>query len=157
MTQYAIVPTTEDHIEFVAEHMREDDINEVYASSGLSPYVALRFSCKMSDPCYTGTADDEPVCIFGVVPKSMLSDTGVPWLLGTDAVSRHARAFLRRNKKVVKQWRERFELLENYVDARNKKSIAWLEWLGFEIHPAKPYGVQGLPFHYFEMRRADHV
>ena len=38
------------------------------------------------------------------------------------------------------------------VDARNARAIRWLRWLGFRIHPAEAHGIQGLPFHRFEMR-----
>lgn len=49
-----------------------------------------------------------------------------------------------------------FALLTNYVDARNAVSIRWLRWLGFEIEPAAPFGIHGLPFHRFSMR-VNHV
>jgi len=43
--------------------------------------------------------------------------------------------------------------LENWVDARNTKAINWLRWLGFTVHDPVPFGVAGLPFHRFDMRR----
>lgn len=152
--RYSMVPTTPDHIEHVAANMRQADKDEVWASAGVPPRTALEMSVRISDPCWTGMAGDEPICIFGVVPRSLLSEVGIPWLLGTDGVRRHAKAFLRRNKKMVNGWLERFELLENHVDSRNTRSILWLSWLGFQLDPPRPYGPFGLPFHKFTMRRS---
>jgi hypothetical protein len=39
----------------------------------------------------------------------------------------------------------------NYVYAENKKSIKWLEWLGFKVRDAQPIGINGANFHRFEM------
>ena len=152
--RYEMIPTTADHIAFVADHMCEADVAEVWASAQLHPLEALKFSVLVSEQALTGTADGEPFCIFGVVRKSVLDTTGIPWLLGTNAVKRHARGFMQRNKTIIKEWMHRYELLENWVDSRNTKSVAWLRWLGFEIQEASPYGAFGLPFHHFTMRRS---
>ena len=152
--RYEMIPATADHIEFIADHMREADVEEVWASAQLQPLEALRLSVMVSEQALTGTADGEPICIFGCGRKSLLDTTGIPWLLGTDKIDRHAKGFMQRNKTIIKEWMERYELLENWVDSRNTKSVAWLRWLGFEIQEASPYGAFGLPFHHFTMRRS---
>jgi hypothetical protein len=148
---YSIIPAEQDHLVYVAERMRREDVEEVAAASGLSPLVAMRHSYEFSSECYTGMAGDEPFCVFGVVPRSLVSSVGVPWLLGTDSLPSHSTGFLKRNRKVVREWREKFALLENYVDCRNTKSIAWIRWLGFVLEEPQPYGRLGLPFMHFYM------
>jgi hypothetical protein len=150
-----MIPTTAEHIEFIAEHMRAADVEEIWASGQFLPLRALRLAVLISEEALTGMADGVPICIFGVGRKSLLDTTGIPWLLGTDAIERHAKGFMQRNRTIIKAWRERYELLENWVDSRNTKSVAWLRWLGFTIQEASPYGAFGLPFHHFEMRRSD--
>jgi len=152
MTDYRIVPATIEHIERVAAHMRKSDRDEVFAAGAVTALEALRHSFDCSDESWAGLADGEPICIFGVAPRSMITGTGVPWLLGTPEIEKHALPFLRRSRRVMSEWRSRFELLENHVDARNTKSIQWLRWLGFTIHDAIPYGPFNLPFHPFEKR-----
>ena len=44
-----------------------------------------------------------------------------------------------------------YRVLTNYADARNTTAIRWLRWLGFNILPAIPFGLDGLPFHPFEL------
>lgn len=102
---------------------------------------------------WAGLVGDEVACIFGVRGASMLSETGYPWLIGTNLIEQHAKAFLRRNRAIVQIMLDTYPHLTNYVDARNGAAIQWLKWLGFAMLPAMPYGAAQLPFHQFEKRR----
>ena len=103
--------------------------------------------------CWCGMADGEPICIFGVSSASPLSRSGIP------VDGRHRTPgpagfrVLRRSRNVVHDMLSRYDELYNYVDARNTQAIRWLRWLGFTIMDTEPYGLCGLPFHRFEMRR----
>jgi hypothetical protein len=132
--------------------MRQADVDEV-AASGKEPYLALADSLNSSIMAWTGLVDDEPVCVFGVAPLDILSGIGSPWLLGTGFLPRYAMTFLRMNKAYVQKMSELFPHLENYVDARNKLSIRWLKWLGFQFDAQPvPYGIWGTPFYRFWMK-----
>lgn len=153
MPKYAIVPATQEHVTAMLPHVRIADRHEVMASSGLPMEDVLGECVRKSDGmAWAGLVDDQVACIFGVVGASILSDTGYPWLLGTDLIEQHAKAFLRRNKAMVKVMLSRYPYLKNYVDVRNTTAICWLRWLGFAILPAEPYGMYRMPFHPFEMR-----
>jgi hypothetical protein len=105
---------------------------------------------------WTGTVDGQVACIFGVVPINYLAGQGAPWLLGTPLIDRYRGAFIRRNRTYIARMLAVFPTLLNVVDARNVKSIAWLQHMGFTICPPMPLGVAGLPFHPFVMGH-DHV
>lgn len=137
---------------YVGARLRDADRAEVLALTGRDPTQVLRESVMDSAMAWAGCVDGLPACLFGVVPVSLAGVTGTPWLLGTDVVLGYSRAFLRRNKEYVGQMLAAFPILRNVVDARNEVSIQWLKWLGFKIDPAMPMGVDGLPFHPFEMR-----
>ena len=151
MSRYAIVPARVEHIPHVAENMREADRVEIRAMTRQTPYEALEQGLRDSSHVWAGTADDVPFCLFGVAPLTLLSGTGVPWMLGTDSVKMHARAFLRHNRPVVETMRKPYRRLENWVDARNVLSIRWLRWLGFTIEKPEPIGRDGELFHCFRM------
>ncbi len=155
MEKYEIIAARPCHIAPVAERMRAADRAEVWASAHLSPGDALRISLQDSILSWTGLVDGNPVCLFGVAPASLLSGTGIPWLLATDAIEAHARAFLRRNKVMLGHMQARFSRLENWVDTRNMVSRRWLNWLGFHCEEAVPHGVSGLLFHRFWMEDVD--
>ena len=155
--KYAVVPATLEHVKQMLPHVRQADIDEVFAASGKPVEDVLPTGVRCSTHAWTGTIDGAPACIFGVVPASVMSGIGVPWMLGTDLVEEHATAFLKRNKRYVKQMLEAYKYLVNYVDDRNVKAIAWLKWLGFTVQEPQPFGVLGLPFRRFEMMRTEHV
>jgi len=151
-----IIPAHTDHLFWLANNMAQADRDEVQASGGHGPYRALADSLERSAAAWTGMVNDEPVRMFGVTPIDILTGIGSPWLLGTDQVKRYGYTFLKLNKKYVPKMLELFPRLVNYVDARHEVAIRWLKWLGFEMD-SEPvaYGVWGMPFYRFEMRKAD--
>jgi hypothetical protein len=153
MPAYSIVPATAEHVSAMLPHVRQADRDEIAASAGRPMFEILGQSVRLSDMAWAGLVDDEVACIFGVRGASMLSETGYPWLIGTDLIERHAKAFLRRNRAIVQIMLERYPYLTNYVDVRNGAAIQWLKWLGFTMLPAAPYGAAQLPFHQFEQSR----
>ena len=150
--EYRIVEATPDHADHVAQFLRDADAAEVFASHGLDARTACRLSVVQSIEAWAGLADGEPVCLFGVAPVSLVDGEFSPWMLGAKALDRHAGAFLRRNRAMVRRWRRTYPVLFNQVDARNRASIRWLRWLGFKIGPQHPAGILGLPFHTFTLR-----
>ncbi len=129
--------------------LRRADREEIDALTGGDPQEALAESVARSASAWAGRADGALVCLFGVVPAGV---TGIPWLLGSDAVAAYGRLFLRRNRAYVRAMLRDFPVLANVVDARNAVSIRWLRWLGFTLGTPQPMGVRGLPFIPFEMR-----
>lgn len=149
-----IVPARVFHVEQFAPWIRAADRAEIWASHRMSPEAALDYGIRSSSHAWAGFVDDTPVCVFGVTPRAMLGRVGTPWMLGTDAVERHAVTFLRRSRPCVSAMRAEYDALVNYVDARNLTAARWLRWLGFTLAAPEPYGPDRLPFHPFEWRRA---
>ena len=140
--------TVEDALALV---LRQADREEVEALTGRDAREALVESVVRSAAAWAGLANGELVCLFGVVPVSLVGVTGIPWLLGSDAVTRYGRPFLRRNRAYLREMLREFPVLRKVVDARNTVSIRWLEWLGFTLGTPQPMGVCGLPFIPFAM------
>ena len=153
MPAYAIVPGTQEHVAQMLPHIRQADRNEVMASAGRTVEDLLGRSVEQAELVWAGLVNDKVACIFGVTGASLLSETGIPWMIGTHLVEQHAKAFLRRNRLIVATMLVRYPHLKNYVDARNTKAIEWLRWLGFSLKPAEPFGVYLMPFHPFELKK----
>jgi len=149
-----VVPAHAGHIHHLAVNMRADDRREIWAAGCMLPRESLEMSLERSRIAWTGLVDGVPVCMFGVAAEVGILPVGRPWLLGTDDIEKHQRAFLRRNRQKVAEMLSMYPLLVNYVDARNKASIKWLQWLGFTVDENTiPVGVNQVPFRRFEMTR----
>ena len=72
--------------------LRAADREEVEALTGRDPRAVLVESVERSASAWAGVANGELVCLFGVVPMTLAGVTGVPWLLGSDAVARYGAA-----------------------------------------------------------------
>lgn len=153
MPRIEIIPAAMDHVSPIAERMRPADVAEVLASSGKSPHEALMFSLTGSAQAWTAALDGQPEVMFGVADLNILTGLGAPWLLGTDAVERNYRQFLRRSLSWREQLSERYSVLRNFVDDRNEVSKRWLSWMGFTLFDPIPVGVNGEMFRMFELRR----
>ena len=153
MPRIEFVPVTDDHIEWVATFMRAADRAECEATGQTDMVEVLRSGCSTSVMSWCATIDGEPALIMGVAPMgTLLGRTGVPWLLGTDAVPRHARALMRHMPLYIEKMAGAFSHLLNFVHAENKTAIGWLKRMGFSVE-STPLKVppHGALFHQFEV------
>ena len=117
----------------IAVNMRADDVKEVWDSNLHSPYKALRKGLDAKGISWTIIVNGIPIGMVGVSRGTLLSDTGIPWLLGTDALIDDRKLFLRVSKAILKNMGRGYKMLENYVSVENKASMCWLRHLGFKI------------------------
>ena len=136
-------------IQFIADNMRQADVDEVTAASNSTPLQAITGGVEISAFSSVAVINGDIVAIMGVVKNSALSDNGVPWLLGTEDIVKHYREFLGASPSVLNAMTNVCPNLMNHVHAKNKISVRWLKWLGFKIEEAEPFGVNGEPFHKF--------
>lgn len=143
-----------DDIVEIAPRMRQQDVDELWASSRSTPVEALVMSLECSDFTFTGVINGRPECMFGLSIVSHVTGHGSPWFLGTDEILNHRRDFLRASV----QWRDMFLArasdLRNCVDDRNEVSKRWLRWLGFELTDPVPMGYDGAMFRMFSYKGA---
>lgn len=151
-----MLPAAEEDARELAPLLRTEDRAEIAALSGKDPAALLVESVRVSWEATTYRADGALICIGGVAPLSLIGSTGVPWLMGTDLVPKHRRAFMRHSREAMPRWLARYPTLRNVVDARYAEAIRWLRWLGFRFGEPVIVGVAGLPFLPFEME-ADRV
>lgn len=148
-----VIAATPEHAAFIADNMRDDDRQEIWASNQHTPIEALEKAMIRSTKLWTATVDDVPCLMFGVAPASVLGGLGVPWLLGTEDIHKVKRQFIRECRSYVGEMLNSYPKLVNMVDVRNEVSIRWLIWLGFELSPALPLGMEGELFHPFHLEK----
>lgn len=151
-------PVQESDISYIANNLREADLEELKASHGakVSPRALLMISVGITpDPVtlLSGSGSGEPIALLGTVPPSLLgSNTAKPWMLGTEAVFRYPKKIVMGGRSYVREMLERYGALENYVDVRNVVSVRWLQSIGFSLDEPAPYGPDKMLFHRFYAR-----
>jgi hypothetical protein len=153
MTEYEMVFAHQGHVWDLMHTMQKADQQELWSAARLNPRAALETAIGRSRNAMVGLADDKVKVMFGVAQEMWLSPFAVPWLLASEDIQDHGRRFLRESKKYFDGYKQQFPWLINFVDARHKRAIRWIKWLGFEVYPPAPFGFESRPFHRFEYRR----
>lgn len=141
-----ILPAKVSHISCIAAKVRPDDQRELWDFACVSPAQAMYHGLNQSRIAKTGFINGEAVAMFGVNTVSAVSGVGRVWMIGTTLLDKYAMTFLRRCKPEVEEMFSDYKRLENYIDARNVKAIAWLRWLSFEMGDPEPMGIFKTPF-----------
>lgn len=147
-----------DNLGHLAVNLRQSDVEEIAASSQLTPMEALMGSVRVSERGWIIRVDGEPVCIFGAAPSG-LPGGGIVWMLGTPRMDerRVALSICRNFRPYLDELHRKWPVLWNNIDARNQKSMDWLRWGGFRLIEALPnHGPEGRLFFTFS-RYAPHV
>jgi hypothetical protein len=153
---FEIVPARSAHAEALAPRMRPAEVLEIRASGNHAPLGALLKGLEASSVARTALWDGEVACMWGVVPlrtSLLVGRIGAAWLLTSDLVERHPRAFWRGCRPELARLFEDFDMLENQIDARHGQAVRWALRLGFRLDPPEAFGAEGLPFHLFRVRK----
>jgi len=137
----------ESDINYLSDNLRQSDINEIWASHHATPLSALT-QCHNS-PFSLTVERENPICMFGINPESLLGNRAVIWCLATDELSTINIRFLKHSREFVEMFLEIYPYLYNYVHAKNIESINWLRFIGATIEEPVKYGVDGELFHHF--------
>lgn len=147
---------TVEHARKLAETMRDDDQREVLAAGHPTPLAAVVESMAVSEISLAFFYADELLAIWGVVPGKegtlLTPSPGVVWMLSGTAVERRRKTFWKASKQVVDWLRSEYPVLVNAVDARYERALRWAKKLGFDVHPARPFGPENRPFHPITLR-----
>lgn len=148
---YSIEEATCADADYVALHMRQSDIDEMWSAHRHTPIESARSCLMNSDHSFVGKYNGVPFYFFGLQLGTEFDRTGHVWGLGTDQVLRHARTFYPASKRFVTFCRGHVDVLQNYVDCRNTASYGWLKRLGFHFDDPAPFGIEGRDFMRFWM------
>ena len=136
------------HMRQLAEVMRDEDKKECQLL-GMTPYKSLWRSFNSSFICKSVFVGDDIAAMYGV-SGIMLGEKAKPWLLTGHIVDKYPFTFARVFRKEIEKLLHMFQVLENYVDANNTKSVRMIELIGFKLDEPEPMG-KGM-FRRMEMR-----
>lgn len=149
-----LLPVTRAHVAALVQNLRQQDRDELAAWGYPDARAAIIDSVTRSAWCRTCTVDGEVAAITGL-GRGGSDDApfGIPWLLGTDLVTRHRRVLARHARDYIPRMLDVYPRLVNHVHARNTVAVAWLRHLGFTLREPHIHEPTGEPFHVFEMHR----
>jgi hypothetical protein len=138
--------------------MRPAEVLEIRASGNHTPLGALLTGLKTSSIARTALYEGEVACMWGVVPlrtSLLVGRIGAAWLLTSDLVERHPKAFWRGCRAELARLFEAYDMLVNAIDARHCVALRWARRLGFRLEEPSAFGGEGLAFHQFRVRQED--
>lgn len=83
-----------------------------------------------SSVVYHGTVGDTVICLWGLIPPTLLSDQAYLWLYTTPAADAHQFVLVRRGQIEMKKMLELYPRIVGHCEAVAERSIRWLGWLG---------------------------
>lgn len=143
------IPAALSHTDYIAEHIRELDREELRLTGASDPARAIRHAIALSDGlAVTALHGVTPVAVFGLAPNYLLGE-GLPWMLGTDEIANHPRTLLRGARLMVSHWLKIVPLLMNEVWVGNTPAVAFLKHAGFTFAPPREnaYGAEMMLFY----------
>lgn len=142
-------PATLEDVLDVSKRLREADRQEVLASVGMEPEHAFPFFFSEGKDihCAGLNLDGRPEVLWGFDPIEGVPGAAVAWLVSSPRIYEHPVEFTINARDGFNEAHERYELLTNFIDARNERHLKWLKWMGFKfIRRIEHFGAQSLPF-----------
>lgn len=136
--------------EYIGKNLRHADIVELQDGGSNDPGAEVVQAFRDSIWSSVAEVDGKPAVIWGIV-QSPEKDTRIPWMLATNGIYKITRRqLLSASISQLCRMEEGGGVLLNFVHAENKRSIQWLQWLGFSISD-RPIG------NFLKFWRACHV
>lgn len=120
--------------------MGKAQISLVNGSSAYVQALATPITARCLDESrfsWMGSVDGEVICLWGLIPHSLLSDDATLWLHVTDKFKGNEFLFVRHSQEVVKGLLLEYPVIRGHVLSDNDRAIRWLRWLGAEFGPPK--------------------
>ena len=90
----------------------------------------MKRSIMNSSRVWMGYEDGKLLCLWGLIPPTLLSDRAYLWLFTTEHLKSHVFVFVRHSQRMVANMLEEFPLIVGHAAVDNDKAIRWLRWLG---------------------------
>jgi len=104
---------------------------------------ALDFCLLMSTTIWGGFVEGKPICVYGIIPPTLMSYQAYMWLHVTDHLEKHEFVLVRHSQRVIEDVLKEYPVIVGHSVLGATKSIRWLKWLGAKF--SHPQG-DALPF-----------
>lgn len=147
-----IARATQEYTDYVAKHLRKSDQCELARAGRTDFEQAVRESVRISPFAFVGLNAGVPLCVFGLLPDSVLSPRARVWMLGTPNINYTKKSFVKHCRIILEGLLDIYPVLYNAVDANYPQAIRLLQFLGATFGKTV-ISPTGAPFLLFEIRR----
>ncbi len=92
---------------------------------------------------WVGSQDEKVLCVWGLIPPTLLSDRAYLWIRTTEYMNDHVFLFVRHSQRAVAELLKHYPIIVGHCLVSNHKAIRWLKWLKATF--GQPQG-QFIPF-----------
>ena len=110
---------------YIASHMREADVKEC-EPQGITPEEAIIESVLASEECFIAYGN-VPLCIYGV---AITAEGTAIWALASKDVDKYHKELVRTGMAYIREKKEQFQTLYNYISLDNKKALNYIKHAG---------------------------
>jgi hypothetical protein len=121
-----LVEGTTAHLRALLVLLSDEDRAELDSLGGDDVLMA---AAQASLRCWCGIAHDVPIFFAGLRPG------GTAWMVATPGVAGAKKFYLRATRQMCGEMQAMCPVLRVVVDVRYRRSLRWLEWLGFDLGP----------------------
>ena len=87
----------------------------------------------VSQRLFTGLVDGKLLCIWGLIPPTLISDRAYLWLHVTPQAKGHEFILVRRSQIELRKMLEEYPVITGHCAAGATDSMRWLKWLGAQF------------------------
>lgn len=88
------------------------------------------FCAEATRDYWIGMKDDELVCVWGLIPPTLLSSRAYLWLYTTPALEGNEFVFVRHSQRAVQEMLRQYPIIRGHATIGAERSLRWLRWLG---------------------------
>lgn len=108
---------------------------------------ALETCTSQATYLWVGYIHDRPVCAYGLVPPTFLSDRAYLWLYASDGIEPFKFQFVRHSQLIMEEMRKLYPIIYGVTSNDNPRAMRWLKWLGAvygkSYHGLVPFQIGG--------------
>lgn len=115
--------------------LRQGDsiLAQVYAMHTADEVAKINEHLEASEEIWVGLWDGKLVCLWGLIPASLLSSNVYMWSMTYPALAGCKISFVRWSERIVRSVLTRYDTITGLCTG----NVAWLRWLGAELR--EPY------------------
>lgn len=91
---------------------------------------ALDRCLSLTRHLWIGYSNEEPVCAWGLIPPTLLSDSAYLWMITLGSVEGYEFVLVRHSQIQIARMLEAYPKIVGHCEASETRSIRWLRWLG---------------------------